>query len=237
MFKSFLLVFALLLTALCPQGHLHCSAEYEYNPRVAIEQWDRFSRHFLPHESPIREQLDAIFSATGDRVIENSKTLKKAGFAVLQSGNWRSPYVLSHSSLPGHLVKLYTHSQNVKRAEERLYNRVEGANLIQILLDQHECNHLFKVARKWLYPLKSAPPRTAKKSHQAPKHFILVVEDLHLVEPHHDREDREQHEAGERPVTPRELIRALARHVRPSPLAVTSRLSESGPWLSKRLVS
>ncbi|NGX42789.1 MAG: hypothetical protein K940chlam7_01077 [Chlamydiae bacterium] len=153
---------------------------YQENPYVDPEIWDDLSPYFLPEDHPIKEMLDDIFS-NKKRVIQSKKSLKKAKFKIIREGKYRHPYVVSHPRLEGYLLKLYTDAQEYANKKEiRSVCRIFGAQLMQEALDRYGYNSLFKVPKKWIYPLPAEPSPPDKKKY-CRRNFVLVVEDMEIL--------------------------------------------------------
>ena len=153
---------------------------YQENPYVDPGIWNNLSPYFLPEDHPIRDELDNIFSYK-KRVTQSKKTLKKAKFKIIREGKYRHPYVVSHPGIQGYLLKLYTDKQEYNTKGGKFFRRILGAQFVQEAIDEHGYNSLFKVPKKWIYPLPPEPsPSNKKKYHR--KDFVLVVEDMDILE-------------------------------------------------------
>jgi len=153
---------------------------YPYNPYVDIDVWDYLVPYFLPEDHPIKKELDSIFS-NKKRVIKNEKSLKKAKFKIIREGKYRHPYVVSHPNMQGYLLKLYTDKQGYSnRKGKRFLSRILGAQFIQETVNIHSYNSLFKIPKKWIYPLPAEPSPPNKKKYSR-KDFVLVVEDMDIL--------------------------------------------------------
>jgi hypothetical protein len=122
----------------------------------------------------MKAKLDALFSKT--RVVKSKKTLKAAGFKKLSPQPVTQIVVSKHPKLKGYFIKLYTDDKKVPEWQRFLW-RVIGAERIRKKIEEHHATHLFKVPKKWIYPLPSAPQSTGKY----PKSFILIAEDMRLL--------------------------------------------------------
>jgi hypothetical protein len=120
--------------------------------------------------------MDALFGAK-NRIVLSPQTLKKAGFEHTKPRKYSGIIVAKHKKLQGYLVKLYTDDQMGYRDWERLYFRIAGANYIREYIEKNGWQHLFKVPRKWLYPLPESP---MPPSGTERKTFVLLVEDMNL---------------------------------------------------------
>lgn len=150
---------------------------YNLNPHVDKTIWNSLLPFFLPESHPMKEALDKIFNVK-ERVTLNDKSLKKAGFKIVQKGEWSKMIVASHRYLDGYLVKLYTDDEPDTIDWAKCKDRVKGAKSAAVCISKNNWNHLFKVPQKWIYPLPAdpSPPHEMKR-----KNFILIVEDMRLI--------------------------------------------------------
>ncbi|CRX38155.1 hypothetical protein [Estrella lausannensis] len=150
---------------------------YTLNPHVDKAIWNSLLPYFLPESHPAKEALDKIFTVK-ERVTLNEKSLKKAGFKIVQKGQWSKMIVAGHRYLDGYLVKLYTDDEPDTIDWAKCKDRVKGAKSASVCISKNNWNHLFKVPQKWIYPLPAepSPPHDMKR-----KNFILVVEDMRLI--------------------------------------------------------
>lgn len=150
--------------------------EYPINPYVSNEIWSAVKPYFLPYNDPMRKKLDHIFGHF--RIIMGRDLLRYAGFTTKMVRDDTHPIVLGHPKIKGHLIKLYTDEQNVMDWFQ-WKRRIEGAKVIQDLIDKLGCGHLLTVPKKWIYPLPAepSPPPGAFR-----KNFILVVEKMKILE-------------------------------------------------------
>lgn len=152
---------------------------YSYNPYVDPELWDRLSPYFLPENHPIRAEMDRIFRGK-KRVTRSKKSLKKAKFIPVRRGEMKRPYIVSHINLQGYLLKLYIDKQYYVSDGKRFLHRIHGAQVVQEVIDRYGFNSIFKVPKKWIYPLPAEPSPPKKKKYKR-KNFILVVEDMDIL--------------------------------------------------------
>lgn len=138
--------------------------------------WNAVSPYFIPQEHPALPFLDNMFSGR-KRVILSPKTLKQAGFKNTKPGKYSKTTVVTHKNLPGYLLKLYTDDLEGYLDWAKLLDRVLGANATRESVENHGWGNLFKVPKKWIYPLpaKPSPPKGVER-----KNFILLVEDMDL---------------------------------------------------------
>lgn len=134
--------------------------------------------YLLPEEHPAKEFLDALCSSA--RIVSGAQSMKDAGFTLIERKR-RSLIVGKHAGLPGYLIKNFLDTHNVYGQEWELWKRrCQGRDQIQAYLDHRGYNHLFKVPRKWIYPLP-AQPAPVFRGHQHQR-FILVVEEMNIAE-------------------------------------------------------
>lgn len=148
---------------------------YAPSPDVDPAVWNQVKPYFLPEEHPVKPYLDLIFSPS--RVILNAKALKKAGFTNTKPTKYNNMIVAKHPKLKGYLVKLYTDQQPNGDGWSEWHSRVVGAASVQATINKHGYQEMFKVPKKWIYPLPDGPTPPPGTFRQ---HFILVVEDMKI---------------------------------------------------------
>lgn len=165
------------LTCLCLGSTAHSA--YLRNPYVSQKTWNKVSPYFLPEDHPVKADLDLLFSCT--RVILNLETLEEAGFIAPHVQKFTRTVVTRHPGFPGYIFKLYLDAQRYfKETEwECWIRRVSGAQATQTAIDARGLQNLFKVPKKWIYPL---PPEPSPSDDFIRKNFILVEEDMDLCE-------------------------------------------------------
>lgn len=170
---------------------------YVKNPYVTEEVWEELQSYFLPENHPIKAALDNIFSKR--RVLESDASMEKVGFKIINHSQ-SSMVTAKHSAMKGYLVKAFL---DPKETTDWIWwkKRIDGARCIQSSIDRHNFNNLFKVPKKWIYPI---PPQPAPKNTQwiTPKNFILVVEDMQILD------SRKNHRAFKKQMT-KPLLDAL----------------------------
>jgi len=144
---------------------------------VSANIWKSISPHFIPESHPMKQKLDEIFSSK-NRIILNSKSLQKAGFKNTKPGKWSGTVVATHKKLKGYLVKMYTDDQKDRIDWAKFIDRVKGAKSIQSAITKNGWEAIFKVPKKWIYPL---PENPAPPSGNSRKNFVLLVEDMDLL--------------------------------------------------------
>lgn len=152
---------------------------YDKPSCVSDELWDELSPYFLPEDHPARPVLDQIFSQS--RATLSLKSLKKAGFIDPKPRKWTHVVVTRHPDVPGIIFKIYLDAQrNFKQRTEyqQWIQRIEGALLIEQMVQVHGWEHIFKVPKKWIYPLPEEPnpPKEFIR-----KNFILLAEDMDIL--------------------------------------------------------
>jgi len=136
--------------------------------------------YFLPSEMEIKGKLDALFKKS--RHLLNSKTLKEAGFTDNKPRKYTQVIVTKHPEFEGFVFKIYLDAQRYKSdelEEVTFLNRIQGAAAIREYIEENGLQEMFKVPKKWLYPIVQGPK--AKKEFAAKK-YILVAEDMHLLD-------------------------------------------------------
>lgn len=157
---------------------LFLSAEYTYNPLVPKEIWEELTPYFLPEEHPIKGSLDQIFHRS--RVTTNEEIFTKAGFAITRQNRPYNAVVTGHKKLKGFLVKVYLDSQYPVIDWQMWMRRIKGCEVIQECIQKHQLTQLL-VPKKWIYPLPQDPSPPEEEWINR-KHFILVVEDMNIVD-------------------------------------------------------
>lgn len=138
--------------------------------------WEAAKPYLIPENHPMRAKLDSIFSKT--RATTSIETFKKAGFKYLALRKWDNVIVAWHPKLKGHLVKVYLDDQIGIPDQETLMQRIYGAEKIRTSINEFGYQKMFKVPKKWLYPL---PDRPASLPGLQRKKFIIVEEDMEIV--------------------------------------------------------
>lgn len=153
---------------------------YEKPADIDKETWYALKPHFLPEDHPIKKKLDRIFEKA--RASYDEHSLKKAGFSARKPRTNTQMTVARHPDLEGYLLKLVM--DTIDRPEEwydwRL--RIAGAQVIRDSIIAHKFNHIMKVPNKWIYPLPLKPEPPTLPSYAQRKYFILVVEDMNIVD-------------------------------------------------------
>lgn len=149
---------------------------YTKNPDVSEAVWDAVKPYLLPSNHPVKKKLDKIFTAS--RVTAHERSVKAAGFTSPYHRPQSRMVVSRHKDLPGYLVKMFTDDQRSVADYTLMLHRIKGARSIQRSIEKHGYEHLFKVPKKWIYPLPAEPvPLIAKYR----KNFIIVVEDANIL--------------------------------------------------------
>jgi hypothetical protein len=154
---------------------------YERNPHVSEEVWDMLTPYFLPEHFPEKAALDHIFSQR--RVLKSVKSLYKSGFAIITDVK-NKIIVAKHPYLKGYLIKAYTDEMPI--CEWFWWKkRIDGINTIQNKIVASGYESIMKTPKKWIYPLPADPE--ARETAPYPKHFILVVEEMDILDFKHNR--------------------------------------------------
>lgn len=169
--------------------------DYPYNPNVDVEVWDKLRPYFLPSHHPIKSVLDEIFQSS--RLTLNRETFISAGFQVYPPKQPGNLLVGKHERLNGYLIKAYLDNQDACEWDNYI-KRVTGAISIQQGIYKYGYGNLFKVPKKWIYPLP-LEHSVLNEEQVFPKSFVLVVEDMNILD--HHRNTR----AFQRKITPKIL--------------------------------
>lgn len=153
---------------------------YVQPPHVSQKVWNSVIPYLLPENHPIKASLDRIFNHS--RAILSLKSLKKAGFNESHPRRFTRLIVTKHPDVPGYIFKLYLDAQRYHKEKPEYYYwilRIRGAQIIQSFIDNHGFQNLFKVPKKWIYPLPATP---APPEEFLRKNFILVEEDMNVYD-------------------------------------------------------
>ena len=136
--------------------------------------------YLIPYNHPMKPILDELFST---RVTANRETLKNANFKIIDRRNRSFIFVVSHTLLPGYLLKLHLDRDKRKKQHkeswEWLVKRCEGAKKIQGIIKKHSIKH-FVCAKKWIYCLPPEPSPPKDKNYT--RHLaVLLVTDMQLI--------------------------------------------------------
>ena len=153
---------------------------YLYNPHVDLELWNEVYPYFLPDDHPIKAEMDRIFLNNKRRVTRNKDTLKKAKFKIVRKGKSRKPFIVAHPSFKGYLLKLYLDRQRRVSDGKRFIERIQGSEVTREVIDRFGYQPIFKVPKKWIYPMPTEPS-PPDRSKYARKNFVLVVEDMNIL--------------------------------------------------------
>lgn len=151
---------------------------YPYNPHVSQEVWDTLTPLFLPYDHPIRADLDKLFHKK--RAIKNLKSLEAAHFKDIKPQQWTRIVVARHPQFPGYFFKFYLDNQryHLQKPEHYFWTlRINGAEVIREFIETNNLQNLFKVPKKWIYPLPAEP---SPPGDLVRKNFILVEEDMDI---------------------------------------------------------
>lgn len=151
------------------------SMDYTPSPFVPVDAWEQVKPYLLPENHPAKSKLDRIFSS--DRVTLNNKTFKKAGFKRNRMGKM-SMMASANPRVPGYYVKAYPDSETrITQEWVRWINRIKGVQAVERCIVRHQYQSIFKVPRKWIYPLPPhpSPPKSPKYLR---KNFVLIAEEM-----------------------------------------------------------
>jgi hypothetical protein len=175
--KIFILLAFLPLALWAKDGGISKSSRYVYDyqrsPQVSEEVWQMVRPYLLPSNLPVKKKLDEIFKRR--RVLANQESVRKAGFPKSAQRQYSRCTVSAHPYLEGFIIKMFTDDVLDVCDYQQWIHRIEGAKSIQATIDKKGYGHLFKVPKKWIYPLPASP---APGEHG--KNFILVAEDMKI---------------------------------------------------------
>ncbi|MCE5315865.1 MAG: hypothetical protein LLG04_00700, partial [Parachlamydia sp.] len=145
--------------------------DYPHNPYVTDAVWETVKPYFLPYDHPIRPKLDRLFAR---RPTINERTVKKAGFNSPKKRPQSHMVISTHKAIPGYWFKMFTDDQKGVVDYTHMIHRIKGARSIQRTIERRGYEHLFKVPKKWIYPLPAEPsPPTPNRMN-----FVLIAEDM-----------------------------------------------------------
>ena len=161
------------------------SFPYHYNAYVEPSLWVDLEPFFLPENHPAKPVLDKLFSK--QRPTLSKEAFEKAGFDILGTIRTELNIVVgTHPKLRGFLLKFYFDTQPAFPEWHNWLARIRGACRIQECIERHHFQKIFKVPRKWIYPLPTHPSPPADSRYNR-KNFILIVEDMKILSHHENR--------------------------------------------------
>lgn len=144
---------------------------------ISNEVWETVTPYLLPDNHPTRRALDRIFSKK--RVLKGEASLAKAGFTWTKTGSYSPIFPTRHKKIKGFYIKLYLDPQD--RVDWKNWvARAQGAQSIAQAIEDNGYQELFKVPKKYIYPLPAKPaPSGSSGNHR--KNFVLLSEDMRIV--------------------------------------------------------
>lgn len=147
--------------------------------------------YLLPQDHPAKPILDKIFKKS--RALTSLKTMMRAGFVNPKPRKFTHLIVTRHPDLPGYVIKAYLDAQRFPKNKPEHHFwllRIKGARMIEKTIHKYGWENIFKVPKKWIYPLPRRP-------HPLPdlpaKHYILIEEDMEIL---NDKENRKEWESS-----------------------------------------
>lgn len=138
--------------------------------------WNELAPYFLPEEHPLKERMDRVF--TQFRVTLTADTLRLADFKGVRKGKPFHATVVKHPKLKGYVLKLFTDDDPMNEEWNDWKRRIIGAQAIEAAIDRLGYQDLFKVPKKWIYPLPVDPEPLPGFNR---KFFVLVAEDMKIL--------------------------------------------------------
>lgn len=148
---------------------------YIRNTQVSDAIWNQLSPYFLPEHFPEKAALDHIFS--NRRVLSSIHSMRKSGFILLTHPKDKI-VVAKHPYLKGYLIKAYTDKMDFSDCYW-WKKRIDGIRVIQEKIIACGYEGIMKTPKKWIYPLPEYPH--PKEGAPYPKHFILIVEEMDIL--------------------------------------------------------
>lgn len=164
--KKFLILFAILIVSL---------EAYVKPEAISEEIWQQVTPYLLPENHPIKPKLDKLFSKK--RHTHDHVTLFGGEFDFKVRKKWDQIIVAKHHKLKNFILKLYLDTQIGLPDWDMWIRRIRGAECIRETIKNIGAEQYFKVPKKWIYVL---PEQPAPLAGTQPKHFIMVVEDMHI---------------------------------------------------------
>jgi hypothetical protein len=157
-----------------PFQHIYCDHEH-----ISRAVWDEVKPYLLPKDHPATPILDKLF--TKSRITNNTQTIRSAGFKYLTKQGQHIKTV-RHRSLKGYLIKIVTDNDaTFIPVWKHWIQRIHGAELVREGILKYQVENFMVVPNKWIYMLPKYPlPR--KEVETIAKHFVLVVEDLNILD-------------------------------------------------------
>lgn len=168
--KKIIFVFLLATTSLTSAT----TTPYQKPLLVSDAVWADVQPYLMPADHPIKKKLDKLFKT---RVLENEKSILKAGFSKATPGAFSHVIISENKKLKGYIFKFYSDEQAIEIEAEQWINRAFEAQSVQKAIETHGFTKYFKVPKKWIYPL----PNNTKSKSAYPKSFILVAEKINIV--------------------------------------------------------
>lgn len=151
--------------------------EFIKNKFISDSEWAKAEPYLIPDNHPMKERLDRIFM--NRRASMNTRTMQNAGFDDPAPRGVNRPVVSRHRILNGHMVKLFLDSQSGINDAVRLTRRVVGAKSIAEAIKRLGYEKIFKVPKKFLYPLPEVPGTDPSLDR---KKFVLLTKDMNILE-------------------------------------------------------
>lgn len=148
------------------------TAELSCPPYVPEHIYEQLKPYFLQEEHPLRKKLDKLFASCD--VLKNDETLEKAGFKTTGARGYSKVIILKHKKIKNYLIKAYTDEHYEIIDWEKWMKRIQGAIVINSIIEKYGFQQSFKVPKKWIYQV----PR----GENVEKHFVLVVEDMDIFD-------------------------------------------------------
>lgn len=162
--------------------------DYKKSKYVEEEVWTAVYPYLFPTNHPLKPKLDKIFE--NGRVTATVDSIKEAGFE-LNKRLGLHVVVARHPELKGFVIKTYVDHMSKEAEWKKWVTRVQAANAIRSAIVLGGYRSLFKVPKKWIYPLpdNSSPPDSPDYTR---KNFILIAEDMKLLD-HQENKKRYRH--------------------------------------------
>lgn len=155
---------------------------YQKPSDIPQEVWEQVTPYLIPENHKVKKTLDSLFLKTPFRILQSPEALTQAGFIPFGETHVSGIHVVSHNKISGCLIKLYLDGQDDRIDWQRLLERCKGRDWAEKVIRQEKATSYFIVPEKWLYLIpENSPPSLSPN----PKHFILIVEKLSIL--NHDQ--------------------------------------------------
>ena len=149
-------------------------------PGLSDDDWQTIIPHLLPADHPAKDALDKIFKGYTPGM-NDKETFINLGFTT-PSIKGLHIYALFHPTVKGYMIKAYRPAYHAFTPPgndwQTWLKRIECADIYRREIESNKYGKLLKVPQKWIYALPPNPNATE----YTPTNFLLVAEDMNLVD-------------------------------------------------------